>query len=60
MTDAEEKKFTEIAQRAISEAEKIDCPFAVFVEGLRSMMIDIRERHEMAEDELRGREREGS
>lgn len=58
MTDAEEKKFTEIAQRAIIEAEKIDCPFAVFVEGLRSMMIDIGERLGMAEDELRGKESE--
>ena len=56
MTDAEEKLFTEIAQHAISEAEGIKCPFPVFVEGLRSMLIDIRERLDMAEDELRSHE----
>lgn len=56
MTAAEEKQFEAIAQEAIAKAEQVDCSFEVFVDGLRSMMIDIRECHAMAADELRERQ----
>lgn len=45
-------KFEKIAREAIEKAEKINCPFDKFVEGLRDMLIALRERLDIAEDEL--------
>lgn len=52
MTDTEEKIFEKIAERAISEAEQVDCHGRVFVEGLKLMAAQIQERASMSEDEF--------
>lgn len=46
------KLFEQIAAEAIKQAEAVDCSFADFVRGLRSIEIDIRERLHSAEAEL--------
>jgi len=51
-------EFEKIAQEVVRKAEAVKCPFRDFVEGLRSILIDVRERLEIAEDELRAKERE--
>jgi hypothetical protein len=55
VTEKEENLFIEIGQKAVSAAEGIDCAFEVFVEGLKSIEEEVRERRRMAEDELRAR-----
>lgn len=44
--------FEKIAADAVREAERVKCPFSVFVEGLRTIGSEIRERLRTAEDEL--------
>ena len=43
-----EDPFYELVNRLIMDAESIDCSFAVFVEGLNTILDEIRERHNMA------------
>lgn len=51
------KLFQKIARDAIKQAEGVVCPFATFVEGLEEMQRIIKERLELARDELKNYER---
>lgn len=53
MRAALEEEFEAIAREAIESAEAVKCDFSDFVEGLKSIEIEIRERRSMAEEELR-------
>lgn len=46
-------RFEEIAQHAIGEAERVDCGFDAFVEGLETMVDEIKHRLDLAKDEQR-------
>jgi hypothetical protein len=50
--------YDRIADSAIKQAEEVELPFEAFVEGLESIMIAVRERWELAKDELRHRQKE--
>jgi RNAse (barnase) inhibitor barstar len=45
-------QFLEIIERAILEAERINCDFGDFVDGLRDMHDELSTRLNLAEDEL--------
>lgn len=45
--------FERLAQDAISAAERVDVPFEDFVHGLETMVVTLRDRLELAEDELK-------
>lgn len=58
MSKSSEKRFEEIADTVISDMEAVSCSFADFVEGLRGLEVQVRDRRIGAEDELRGTEEE--
>lgn len=45
-------EFQDIAQRAISEAEGIKCPFSTFVAGLKTIVGELTDRLRCAQDEM--------
>ena len=48
-------KFIEIAQRAIREAETVECSLEEFADGLGEMIDELSERHTLVIDEVRDR-----
>lgn len=44
-------EFEKIAADAIRRAEAVKCSFEAFVRGLRSILIDVKERLDLAESE---------
>lgn len=52
MNDALEERFVKIAQRAIEDAEHVECDGADFVEGLKVIRSEIQSRLEGAEEEF--------
>lgn len=59
MARSVEDRFAEIIERAISEAEAIDCAFCDFVDGLRDMHNELYSRLSNAEDELNNLDGQG-
>ena len=53
MNARQEQEFEDIIQRAISEAEKVECTLQEFAEGLKNMSISLYERMNMAYEEAR-------
>ena len=57
-----EEQFESIAERAIEEAEQVNCPFPEFVDGLKSIAQELMDHWSLAKSELRskhdGREKE--
>lgn len=51
MTDDLERKFVAIAERAIHEAERIECSLGDFAEGLKAIYLEVKDRWELAADE---------
>lgn len=47
-----EEQWSGIAQEAVVKLERLQCSFAKFVEGLRYVEEDIKERRKLAEAEL--------
>lgn len=58
MSKSSEKRFEEIADTVISDMEAVSCSFAGFVEGLRGLEAQVRDRRIDAEKELQGMEEE--
>ena len=50
---AKMNEFERIAYEAIIKAEKVNCSFDDFVTGLRTMLNEINDRLEAAEEELK-------
>ena len=51
-----EAQFEALGKKLIQDAERIDCPLADFAEGLRALRMDVSDRLQLVEDELRVRE----
>lgn len=47
-----EEKFEEIAQRAIEEAESVECSLPEFRDGLKAMISELRHRLELVNSEI--------
>lgn len=47
-----EEQFEEIAEDAIKRAEAVGCGFSEFVDGLRAIQSSVKERADLAQDEL--------
>ena len=52
MNDPLEKRFEEIARRAIEDAEHVKCDGKDFVEGLKIIVSEVRHRLECAAEEF--------
>ena len=52
-----EETFEKIAQEAVEQAERVECPFLDFKKGLRTMLGIVKERYEQACEEARSHER---
>lgn len=52
MTKETESRFEEIAETAISSAERVECPGAEFVEGLKIILDLVLHRFEGARGEF--------
>lgn len=51
MDEVTEAKFEQIATDAIVRAERVECGVEDFVEGLRTMLISVKERYDSACEE---------
>lgn len=56
MTSVQAARFTQIAIDALSRAEKEQCEFEDFIEGLKIMLAEVQGRLEEAQDELGARD----
>jgi len=52
MTPEQEQEFEDIAQEAIEKASAIDVSLADFAEGLRDIVITIRDRESQVQEEI--------
>ena len=50
-TDDLGRKFDAIAERAIHEAERMECSLGDFAEGLKAIYLAVKDRWELADDE---------
>ncbi len=55
----DENVWSEIAEKAIEDAENVDCPGTQFVRGLREIVDILRSRLESAQDEFGDADEEG-